>query len=694
MYTPLPTNKTQLLQVVEDAVAGAQRERNIALIEWYIIHYYMQGVRLFTVRNWEHGDVQIAYENSEDELTFRWEHILRQFRVAMGRFSQVDISPAVEPSAYALNGTRDAAVAYATLNFMLSHINKSKLKSRFLQQFLKYGTVGLRHQRVPGRNLRERTAIWLVPPWELLCYPAEIQTLDNQRGLWHSRKVPLAWLRTQKHLNLPNDDNVLKVEFYRYGSSPDNYGILDTTSAQPGMEGHDVFEAPQSVSVKKTKHATAKWVQLDEGWIFGDRENEVREYVVRVGRHIAAHDVYPEAESEDSEPVLCPISIARHTDTGRFYGRGEIGPLIGINDQVEKMLSRQFQIVSDQDEFGMLLIPTTAGLNMRDVKKRERRKILQFEPDPLSPQIKPEVLAPYSSGDQPGKLVNFGVMLQDKMAGTEGGMFEGGAPGRVDSAAGLGFLHQTSNVGLIGPSNNIGDCFRDLYMSILSVAREEVEQMKIDNPVAGGLELPFIDDRMVGLVLDPATGQMSLADNPIPHPYDVVVDIADREPTNAGQAIQEAKEQMQMGNMSYTQFVILNFQKNWGLPIADRSKWEAFRKAVYLKILLFNDGETPGEIPFNVEADDPEVTLLVIKSLMSSLEFLFASDTVRTAFEEWKMTVELGAGARYPQNLPMPEENAERVDAAAGPGPAGPPPPGGPPSPMAMMGGGGPGGPQ
>lgn len=678
MYTPLPTNKKQLLQVVEDAIAGAQRERNIALIEWYIIHYYMQGVRLFTVRNWEHGDVQIAYENSEDELTFRWEHILQQFRVALGRYSQVDITPSVEPSAYALSGTRDAAVAYATLNFMLSHINKSRLKSQFLQLFLKYGTVGLRHQRVPGRNLRERTSIWIVPPWELLCYPAEIQSLDAQRGLWHSRKVPLAWLRTQEHLKLPDDDNVLQVEEYSFGDSPDNYGILDTTSAQPGMSGHDIFEAPQSVSTKKDKKSRAEWVQLDEGWIFGDRENEVREYVVRVGRHIAAHEVFPETNEEGGpEAKLCPISIARHTDTGRFYGRGEVGPLIGMNDQVEKMLSRQFQIVSDQDEYGALLIPASAGINMRDLKKRERRKIIVFEPDPLSPLIKPEVLAPYSSGDQAGKLVNFGVGLQDKLAGTEGGMFGGDAPGRVDSAAGLGFLHQTANVALIPPSNNIGDAFRDLYRSILAVAREEVAAATTENPM-GGLDLPFIDDRMVGLVLDPESGKMSLTANSIPHPNDVIIDIADREPTNAAQAIQEAKEQMQMGNMTYTQFIILNFQRNWGLPIADRSKWEAYRKAVYLKIALFNDGETPGEIPFNVEADDPEVTLIVIKSLMSSLEFLFASDTVRAAFEDWKMTVELGSGARYPNNLPLGEDQAEVIDAQAGPGP-GPPQPGGPP---------------
>ena len=474
----------------------------------------------------------------------------------------------------------------------------------------------------------------------------------------------------------------MRVEEYTYGDSPDNYGILDTTTTQPSFASTDIYEAPQSASSRKTKNAMAKWVQVDEGWIFGDRENEVREYVVKVGHHIALHDVFPEVDSDNgAEPVMCPMAVARHTDTGRFYGRGELGPLIGINDQVEKMLGRQFQIVADQDEFGALLVPTTSGINMRDLKKRERRKIIQFEPDPLSPQIKPEVLSPYSSGDTPGKLVNFGVSLQDKIAGTEEDPYP-----RMDSAAGLGFIHQKSNVGLIAPSNNIGDCFRDLYCSILAAARDEVKAATAENPT-GGIDLPFIDDRMVGLVLDPETGQMSLSKNSIPHPNDVVIDIADREPTNAGQAIQEAKEQMQMGNMTYTQFVILNFQRNWGLPIADRSKWEAYRKAVYLKITLFNDGETPGQIPFNVEADDPEVTLLVIKSLMSSLEFLFASDEVRAAFEDWKMTVELGAGARYPQGLPLPEENAEMVDAAAGPGPAGPPPPGGPPTPLTGPGG-------
>lgn len=670
MYAPLPTNKDQLIQVVTDAVTAAQRERNIALIEWYIIHYYLQGVRLFSVRNWEHGDVQIAYENTEDELTFRWEHVLRQFRVAMGRYSQVDISPSVEASAYALSGTRDAAVAYATLNFMLSAINSSQLKSRFLLLFLKYGTVGLRHHRIPGKNLRDKTDIWVVPPWELLCYPAEIQNLDEQRGIWHSRKTPLAWIKAQPDLDLPKDESKLMPEDYQYGDSPDQYGILDIESTESGLEGHDIYEAAQSVSSKKhNKKPLHQWVQVDEGWIFGDRQGEVREYIMKIGNHIAKHIVY----KEDDETVLCPISVARHTDTGRFYGRGELGPLIGINDQVEKMLSRQFQITSDQDEYGALLVPTTSGINMMDLKKRERRKIIQFEPDPLSPQIKPEVLAPYSSGDTPAKLVNFGVSLQDKIAGTEGGMFEGGAPGRVDSAAGLGFLHQTSNVALIAPSNNIGDCFRDLYRGILKVAREEVEVLKRDNPTNAGLDLPFIDDKMVGLVIDPRSGQMSLTRNPIPHPNGVIIDILDRNPVNKGQAIQEAKEAMQMGNLTYTQFTILNFQKNWGLPIADRSKWEAYRKAVFQKIVLFNDGVNPGEIPFNVEADDPEVTLLVIGSLMKSLEFLFASAGVRAAFEDWKYRVELGAGARYPEQIPMPEQAAE-MTAAAGPQGGGPRP--------------------
>ena len=123
----------------------------------------------------------------------------------------------------------------------------------------------------------------------------------------------------------------------------------------------------------------------------------------------------------------------------------------------------------------------------------------------------------------------------------------------------------------------------------------------------------------------------------------------------------------------------MNFQKNWGLPIADRSKWEAYRKAVYQKIVTFNDGKTPGKTVFNVEADDPEVTLLVIKSLMSSLEFVFASAEVRAAFEEWKMNVELAAGARFPSQIPYPEEAAEFADAAAGPsGGGGAPQPGNP----------------
>lgn len=673
-YLPLPTSKDALSYAIEDAVNAAERERNIALVEWYIIHYYLQGVRLFSVADWEHGDVSVAYETFEDELAFRWEHVLRQYRVALGRYMQIDTSPSVQAQGFGLDSVRKAGMGHALLQYMTAHMNHPKQKSRMLQLFLKYGTVGLRHYQGSGETLRDRTNVWIVTPWEIMSYPGEVQSLDDVRGIWHKRKVPSGWLKemaSQEGLTLPRDKARLDEEMYSFGESPDQYGELSSDSSGQGSSPvHETLEQGKVSEQVPAKDRRVPWVDLTEGWMFGDRDDEVLQYVVKVGRHVAKMEDY----SQRGEAIICPLAIARHTDTGRFYGRGEIGPLIGINDQVEKMLSRQFQIVADMDEYGMILLPASSGVPIQEVKKRERRKVISFEPDPMSPQLKPDVLAPYNSGDFAGKVANLGVQLQEKIAGQAGGMFEGEVPGaRLESAASLGFLHQTSNVGLIASSNNIADAYRQLYRSMLATAREELREAQQENPTnpmtAASLDLPLVDDRMVGLVLDPKSGSLVLSQNPLPHPNDLKVDVIDRNPINTAQKIAEAKEQLQMGAMTMTEFYILNFREGWDLPVANRAKWEAYRKAVFQKILLFNDGESPGKfVPMNYEADDPEVTLIVIQHLMSSLEFLFASDKVRTAFEGWKIQMEMRAGRRMPESMPMMEEAAEMAAAGQGGG--------------------------
>jgi hypothetical protein len=460
----------------------------------------------------------------------------------------------------------------------------------------------------------------------------------------------LSWLKKQAGLKVGNDHEKLRVTSLPFGITPNKYGILEDTTPGAALSSQftvqDREQDASQVSSNKTRDSHLEdWVDLEEVWMYGPRET-VSEYVVKVGEVIAKHDTY---YADGNFDVVPGIGIARHTPTGRFYGRSWVGPLIGMNDQIEKMLARQFQIVSDMDEYGILVVPTTSGITTFELEKRERRKVLRAEPDPLNPQYQPYKIDPASSGDFPGKLANLGVQLQDKWSG-QGEIFQGGAPGRVDSASGLGFLFETGNVSLIPTSNEMADAYQVVYRSMLQEARREAKKDDV-RPFS----LPVIDDRMLGVVIG-EQGQITLESNPIPHPHEVLIDIADRAPVSKQHSREEAIRLLELGLMDPTQFKILNFRENMGFPIVDRAEWEAWRKAVYQKILLFNDGKTPNpHVPLNVEADVPEISLAVCMQLMASIEFMLASDKIRAAFEEWKRGLEMMLG-KYPEQLPSPDQ--------------------------------------
>jgi hypothetical protein len=645
MYLAFPEKKSALSDAIKQARSAFETEKNINLIDGIIIHYYMQGVRNFSVWDWSTGDVDIAYEGFDDELHFRWERVLRQYQTEIGRYMKMDLTPEVGAFGYGLDSVQKAGMGHASLKYMVSALKHERLKKQFLQPFLKYGTVGLQHYRGPGADIRERTRQEVVPHWELECYPARLQNLSDQRGLFRVRMVPVQWLKQFPQLSLSSDEK-MNVQSHPWGYSPNQHDLLDPDITSGFASPDTIFERDgDSLTESDSTKSLRKWVEMIEWYGYADDQQYINHYAVAIGDHIALSEAY-------TDKVVCPLQIARHTDIGRFYGRGFVGPLIGLNDQVEGMLARQFGIVMDQDEFGMLVIPQTAGLNEEDVKKRERRKVLLADPDPTVPNYQPYKIDPYNSGDTPGKIANLAIQLQDMEAG-QSELFQGKAPGRIDSAAGAGFVYETGNVSLVAPSNDIADCWTSSYESILQAGRRELEEE--DQSI---MQLPIVDDNMIGITIDPNTGGMSLGTNPIPHPWEVNTTVRDRLPTSKQQMVEQAKELLYQGQMTPMEFRILNYRENLGLPIVNRGEWEAYRKSVYQKIVLFNDGITPRPVPLNTEADDPLVALMVVKHLMASIEFLFASADVRGVFEKWKIDLEVMAGMRMPEEMPYPEEAA------------------------------------
>jgi len=374
--------------------------------------------------------------------------------------------------------------------------------------------------------------------------------------------------------------------------------------------------------------------------------------MVKVGNVIGRDEIYIGNAKEPDKKIVNPLPVARYISTGSFYGRGFVGSQMGIHYEVEKMLANQFQNVADLDAFPFIVIPSTSGLTKKQVLKKERRKVLFSDPDPLNPNAVPFKIDPYSSGDFPGRIAQMGIGLADKLSG-QGDIFNGEVPGRVDSAAALGFLFETGNVNVLATVNDISDAYSLLYASFLQAAKQEVEKQGVEEGEDGpSFKLPILDDRIIGVVFDPATGTVSLAKNPVPEPWQVKIDVAERALQSPSQAKQEAMLMLVNGIIDITMFRILNEKEGWGYPIGNRSDWEAWRKAVLQKILLYNDGETPGQIIGGSEYDRPDIVLPVIEEMTSSVEFMVASEDVRNAFIEWKERFEQ-IGPNFPDQLSL-----------------------------------------
>jgi len=250
----------------------------------------------------------------------------------------------------------------------------------------------------------------------------------------------------------------------------------------------------------------------------------------------------------------------------------------------------------------------------------------------------------------PAKIADLAGDFMEKMSG-QGPSFIGQTSGRVDGAAGLGFLFNTGNISLGLPSHGLADAFAGVYSRMLQVSKERLKPGET-------VKLATIDDAIAGVILDPQTGDMKLSENPIPQPWEIAVDIKDRQPKDRDVRKQELKELYQMQLVDPTRFWITAMEEDLDMPGAPRELWETWRKATWQIITLFRDGQTPGNLDIGEHTQNPDIQLIKLQEFMNKIEFSLSSQEVRNVFETWKLDLEVLAGQRFPSEMPPPEEVA------------------------------------
>lgn len=653
-YLSLPDKKDALAEVIKRMVRAGESERNIRRVNWLVVHYYLQGARRFSGINYLSGSVKVRYESVSGELNFQYEDILRKLQAEMGRLMRIDIRPYIRKEGnFSLDGMRNASMGQAALDTMYRESRLEDQYPAFLQFLLKYGTAGLAcwGNSIP-RLGRAQPVVEVIPPWELLSVPANPASSAHVEAVMRVRWLPLTWLRDQKQLSIPSDDDMDTIDV-PYGVHPEGYSAVGSmNSGAVDVSGFDVDSARKDESAggtrrvmeQKAKDLIQTHAQTVEVFV-PEPDGTLGQFVVSVGGKIVLNEKYV---GEQETPMM-PIGVARYTDAGGFYGRSFIGPLLPLNVEVEYLLKRLFENSQDLDQFGYLMIPADSGVQINQFKSTSRPRIVTYQPDLTTPEHKPYAISPTNTGDFPGKVANLGRDISREQAG-QSEMMAGGAPGRVDSAQALGYLQESSNVPLSPVATSIASCLTTVYRAMLGLGRDRWPHESL-------ARITLLDDSLVGVVLNPQDGRIVLDRNSIPYPLDVDVTIKASVPQSVQQRKMELLNLYQQQLVTAREFRWISRSEGLDFPLGSRAEYENRRKAILNNIILFGDGKTPGQVIVSRSADNPEIHLEVLNDFMARPEFTLASKEVRQAFEQRQVIYQQALGG-LPEGMEYPEDEA------------------------------------
>ena len=675
MRLALPKPEKDLVDALDAELIPAEQEAMVHVTTHKIIDAYLAGVRRFKIMDRFSGNMSVAFENAKGELEMRYEEITRLYLSEIGRYMKMEILPTAGKKGESLDALRKAAIGAATLGALSAPLPLEAIKRQALIPFLKHGTVGLNHIETGMADMPDQ--IEIVPARQLRGIPSWVDGTGNLMGISRKRWVPIRWFSDRmksvfdKRIDLKRPESDMDARDVPWGGPPpdthhygEGHGATAVWTPKTDGIGLNISRGRTGYYDRPGPRKDGRlYVPLEEIYVYDDTGMFVARFIIKVGKKILVDENFEDQKVR----VLCPLHVARHTDIGKMFARGFVAPLMPMNDQIEKMLGSLFKNIQELDMFGTLFIPGASGINIKDFRTGPRPRVAKFEPDPLNPNLQPYTIAPSNTGLMPAKFVDIAGGIMQKLSG-QGPAFQGETSGRIDSAAGLGFLFNTGNISLGLPSHGLADAFAGAYSRMLQVAKERLAPGET-------VKLATIDDAIAGVILDPQTGDMKLAENPIPQPWEIKVDIKDRQPRDREIRKQELKELFGLQLVDPTRFWITAMEENLDMPGAPRELWETWRKCTWQIITLFRDGQTPGNLDIGEHTQAPEIQLIKLAEFMNKIEFSLASEAVRKVFEEWKLDLEILAGQRFPSEMPPPEEAAMEQQAlvqqqqqAGGPG--------------------------
>lgn len=640
-----PKDTASAERVYSELLNKGRRLRRPVELKWWVSYWYSKGARQFNNVDYTKGTLQVNYMDEDGVLGFQYEEILSKYQAQLGRLLSLNLSPVANKKGISLEGMRKAGIAQTALDAALPDDKIDKLSLALWPTLLLYGTAGL---GVWMENT-DSFGIEVIPPWELFPIPLNPATDSDLKGIMRIRHVPAEWIDSLeiskgKKKGQVGDNKYPELSMTKGDMPNPADNMFSATTGTIDAQGHEINSAPYPGGQMSKKEDKVKdniqefgevWLETPDGYL--------SEYLIfRNGKliHRSDHSLYK---------FHRPVRIAHDIKVGGFWARSFFETLIPLNTEAEYVIGKVFQDMQDFDLYGVLMEPTTSGTPVEATTGGDGIRRIRYEPDYTAPEIKPFNMYPKMAGMLPVKIAEFATLLIDRVANQPRELMGGDAPGRVDSSSGLGLLMETSAIPLAPVAKSVADALSGCYKALLGLLRRYWEDDKL-------IDVSRLDDNLMGISFDPATGKMKLADNGIPHPDEITIRVASQVPKSKEKDIMELKEALQTGIITPFEYAVEVYEKGLDIPAGHKVEWENYRRAKYENLILFGDGQKPGEIIYS-EDDKHPIHLKVLDVLRAKPEFYQASDEVRAKCAEHYAQHLAGMG-KLPDEMAYPEEAA------------------------------------
>lgn len=643
-------NDRQLAVLLQSHVNRERWRQSVRRGRWFFGLHYLDGYRMFQMRD-RFGTVidTFEFEGKESDKNkgrkrrpFKTGTLVKQLNDAIGAVASLDLRPKIERQDKSLRGLREAAMARVVANATINEQEVETTKALYSLYLSTFGCVGLQVGVVEDDRVGLMQDVEVVHPMECFSWPSVSSNLADMRGIVRHRFIPLADVKA-RWSGVPSD--VGKMEYYTREMGYLSPNDVDLDAAQRSRESHAL---PSRV------------VQSGRGNITMD-DTDTEEILIGVTELYVTGlngmlDYYAATSGETTfvrqnltgVPTYCPLVWTRFLETGGFYGVGMVDLLWSQIREFEEMVERFSKNIRDQDRYGMVVLPHgVIHERMMFQNTGAEYKIAMVSPEPgLNGErpFQPQQLMPVNSREMGASAA---AMLQQNIQADSPGTDLLARKGRAESAAALGLLQREGNKTMNVPMQATRNAWAALWRAGLDATMKLLVLEPRELPVHR-----FTLD-LVGASIDFAEGVVKFEDNLLPDFSRLLVTTEDASPTNDLVTKQEAIE---LFNIYKDPERFMRYAAKSGLTWAmDLDEYLTAVEAVHTNILmLYQDGETPGQVILNPHTVLPDKQLTELLNFMAGPAMRVATPLVQSMFHQYAEYLKVQMGMMLPEGLPDP----------------------------------------